>query len=121
MISELRNKFNNSFTVEKYEKFIADINVATNHALAFRVCETPLFLDNELANELVIAAEDIVEKLQHKSFYNDIESAIPNKFNIPGEEEHPYFLQIDLGITKDNNGKLTPRLIELQAFPSMYS
>jgi hypothetical protein len=46
-------------------------------------------------------------------------SAIPAGLEVPNESPHPNFLVIDFGIC-DVDGRLTPRLIELQAFPSLY-
>ena len=44
----LRTKFNSEFNEKKYVDFIADINHSTKNNLDFKVCETPLFLTNEL-------------------------------------------------------------------------
>src|SRR5690606_41688272 len=37
-----------------------------------------------------------------------------------GEDEHTTFLQMDFGITLDNQGNPMPKLIEIQGFPSVY-
>jgi hypothetical protein len=47
-------------------------------------------------------------------------SAIPAGLAVPNESSHPEFLIIDLGICAEG-GRLVPRLIELQAFPSLYA
>jgi len=39
---------------------------------------------------------------------------------VPGEEGHPVFLQVDFALVRGEDGNLTPRLIELQGFPSLY-
>ena len=39
---------------------------------------------------------------------------------VPNEDEHSKFIQFDFGICLDENGELTPKLIELQGFPSLY-
>ena len=40
---------------------------------------------------------------------------------MPNESPHPLFLQVDFAVCAGENGRLTPRLIELQGFPSLYS
>ena len=47
--------------------------------------------------------------------------AIPPKLVVPNENPHPLFVQVDFAICEGENGQLTPRLIELQGFPSLYS
>ena len=39
---------------------------------------------------------------------------------MPNETAHPNFLVVDFGVC-ESEGRLTPRLIELQAFPSLYA
>src|SRR5205814_1258630 len=41
------------------------------------------------------------------------------ELDVPCESSHPNFLVVDFGICEEN-GRLTPRLIELQAFPSLF-
>jgi hypothetical protein len=47
--------------------------------------------------------------------------AIPAEFNVPQESSHPLFIQVDFGLVRDASGTLQPKLVELQAFPSLYA
>jgi len=47
--------------------------------------------------------------------------AIPPDFNVPREAPHPMFIQVDFGLVRDAAGKLQPKLVELQGFPSLYA
>ena len=38
---------------------------------------------------------------------------------MPGEGPHPFCAVVDFGVVEDD-GRLVPRVIELQAFPSLY-
>jgi hypothetical protein len=119
MIPEIRKKFNSDFTEKRYQEFLDDLNSVLKYSTDFRVCETPLFLSHELTNELIKACDDIVEQLQQKEFLKRSEEAIPDHLKVPNDYEHPPFLQLDFAII--NNGeKFLPKLIELQAFPSLY-
>jgi hypothetical protein len=47
--------------------------------------------------------------------------SIPPEFNVPRESPHPMFIQVDFGLVRDEGGELQPKLVELQAFPSLYA
>jgi hypothetical protein len=49
------------------------------------------------------------------------ELAVPAEFKVPNEPEHPMFVQVDFGLVRDAAGELRPKLVELQAFPSLYA
>ncbi|MGA9511737.1 MAG: hypothetical protein WBV55_24150, partial [Candidatus Sulfotelmatobacter sp.] len=48
-------------------------------------------------------------------------SSIPGEYKVPNEPPHPMFVQVDFGLVRDENGELQPKLVELQAFPSLYA
>jgi len=49
------------------------------------------------------------------------EASIPEKFRVQNESPHPMFVQVDFGLVRDSAGELQPKLVELQAFPSLYA
>ena len=59
-------------------------------------------------------------QLRTPEFAVHARTAIPPGLEVPGETPHPIFLQVDFAIC-DEGGRLTPRLIELQGFPSLYA
>jgi hypothetical protein len=40
---------------------------------------------------------------------------------VPRESPRPLFIQVDFGLVLDQSGKLQPKLVELQGFPSLYA
>jgi hypothetical protein len=48
-------------------------------------------------------------------------ASIPDEFRVPNEPAHPMFVQVDFGLVRDAAGELQPKLVELQAFPSLYA
>lgn len=120
MIPSIRQQFNESFTPEKYEAMIAEIHKDFPHQLDFRVAETPLFVPKELKIKLLQACNDIIEVLLKPDFKEKTNRAIPENQNVPNEDAHPSFLAIDFAVCKDENGELSPQLIELQGFPSLF-
>ncbi len=119
MIPEIRKKFNNDFSEKIYKDFLDDLNSVLKYPTDFRVCETPLFLSRELTNEIVKACDDVIYQIRQVDFLTRSENAIPENLKVPNDFEHPPFLQLDFAITKEEQ-KFLPKLIELQAFPSLY-
>lgn len=119
MIPEIRKKFNNDFSEKVYHDFLDDLNSILKYPTGFRVCETPLFLSHELTNELIKACEEVISQIKTEEFIKRSEAAIPQHLKVPNDFDHPPFLQLDFAITKSED-KFLPKLIELQAFPSLY-
>ncbi len=115
----MRARFNADFSAAKYQALLDCVQHSTRWPADFRICETPLFLSRELAAETIGAAREIVAQTQTEEFARHAASAIPPGLTVPNEPRHPHFLVVDFGIC-EVEGRLTPRLIELQAFPSLY-
>ena len=115
----LRAKFNADFTPAKYGSLLRCVNEATKWPADFRISETPIFLTREFTDEAVFAANEIAAQTLTPEFKKHSETAIPPGLEVPNESKHPEFLIVDLGICEDN-GRLVPRLIEMQAFPSLF-
>jgi len=115
----LRAKFNADFTPEKYTALIRCVNKATKWPADFRIAESPIFLTPDFTNQVVFAANQIAAQTQTPEFAMHSASSIPAGLEVPNESPHPEFLIVDLAICDDGN-RLVPRLIELQAFPSLF-
>jgi hypothetical protein len=120
MDPELRSRFNADFTADKYETLLRCVNETEKWPADFRISETPIFLTDAFTDELTNAATTIVDRVRTPEFARHAEKAIPAGLKVPNETAHPNFLVVDFGIC-EVDGRLTPRLIELQAFPSLYA
>ncbi len=116
----MRRRFNADFTPQRYAEMLRIANETERWPVDFRVSETPIFLSDEFAAEVVGAAKEIVAATRTPEFARHAASAIPPGLEVPGEPPHPVFIQVDFAICEEN-GRLTPRLIELQGFPSLYA
>jgi hypothetical protein len=116
----LRAKFNADFTPDKYAALLRCVNQATKWPADFRISETPVFMSREFTDEAVFAANEIAAQTNTPEFRKHSESAIPSGLEVPNESKHPEFLIVDLAVCEED-GRLTPRLIEMQAFPSLYA
>jgi hypothetical protein len=121
VIPHLRARFNAQFTEEKYSGFLASLAAMVGAPIEFRPCETPVFLPADLLDELLASASEIVAQLDTPEYMKASERAIPADFNAPGEGVHPDFIQVDFAITRDRQGRLSPKLIELQGCASLYA
>src|SRR6266851_4375689 len=119
MEPELRARFNADFTPEKYAALLRCVNEATKWPADFRISETPIFLTREFTDHAVYAANEIAAQTQTPEFAMHAASAIPPGLEVPNESEHPEFLIVDLAICEEGH-RLVPRLIKLQAFPSLF-
>lgn len=120
MIPEIRRAYNRSFTPEKYEALQADLARSAGSKPGFRICETPLFLSEALSRRLQEAAHEVLSQVTSESYLRESARAVPKALDVPGEDAHPVFLQIDFALVRGEDGELLPQLIELQGFPSLY-
>ncbi len=119
MHPELRARFNAEFTDARYEELLRGANESERWPVDFRISESPIFLSPAFTTEVIAAANEIVAQLRTPEFAQHAATAVPPGLEVPGETPHPAFLQVDFAIC-EQNGRLTPRLIELQGFPSLY-
>jgi hypothetical protein len=85
----------------------------------FRLSETPIFLTREFTDEVTRAANEIVAATRTPEFVSHSAGAVPKNFEVPNESAHPNFHVVDFAICAEKD-RLVPRLIELQAFPSLF-
>ena len=121
MIQSARQAFNQAFSPERYRAFLDKINTDLPGQLDFRVAETPIFVPSLLTNKLIQACDEIISVITRDNFKALTEGSIPPGQRVPNEDAHTQFLAVDFAVCNDENGELTPQLIELQGFPSLYS
>src|SRR6478609_1839038 len=120
MDPQLRAPFNADFSPGKYDALLRCVNESVRWPADFRISETPIFLTPEFRDEAVAAAEMIQAQTRTPEFVRHAASAIPPGLEVPNESSHPEFVIVVLGICEEA-GRLVPRLIELQAFPSLFA
>jgi hypothetical protein len=121
MISDVRKKYNASFTDAKYQAFLQALYKPYNYEIEFRVAETPVFIPKALKHHVLQACREIIEVIKRPDFKELTKNAVPPHLNVPNEDAHTQCLAIDFAICQDKEtGELIPQLIELQGFPSLY-
>jgi hypothetical protein len=120
MIQSVRHDYNAAFSPERYQAFLDAIQHDLPNQLDFRVAETPVFVPKILTDKLLRACDDIVDVITRADFNALTDNAIPAGQRVPNQDEHTQFLAVDFAVCRDETGELTPQLIELQGFPSLY-
>jgi hypothetical protein len=120
MIPALRRAYNAAYTDEKYRAYQRRLAAEAGCEIPFRLAETPVFLPPEMRDAMVNATLEIFRQLSSPENLRRSLKAVPAEFDVPNCDAHPLFAQADFAIAGER-GKVVPRLIELQAFPSLYA
>src|SRR5229473_794093 len=122
MIPSFRHAFNSNFAPEKYEQWRREMTARCGMEVPFALCETPCFFPQALVERMGEDGKALIRQLVENPEYRaGSEASIPAKFRVPNESPHPMFIQVDFGLVRDSAGDLQPKLVELQAFPSLYA
>ena len=122
MITEQRRKFNHRFTEGAYGGLLDALDRQSGTHVSFRVAETPCFLQHDLVNELArTGAELTAQLLGNADYLQSSLDAIPASFRMEANTPHPHFMTADFGFVREADGRLAPKLVEMQAFPSVYA
>jgi hypothetical protein len=121
MQQELRQRFNNNFTEERYAAYLQQIEDLHPGALDFRNAETPLFIPKDFTHKMLAACEDIIDVIVKPDFLTLTQRSIPKDIQVPGETALSDFIVFDFGICENSTGELEPQLIEMQGFPTLFA
>ena len=122
MIPSFRQSYNSNFTAEKYQTFLKRLDERCGTPVKFRVCETPCFFPKSLLTSMSESGKELVRQLvENPAYQARSDESIPAAFRVPNEAPHPMFAQVDFGLIRAADGELQPKLVELQAFPSLYA
>lgn len=122
MIPELRSAFNSRFSNRAYAALLLDLDRRCCGPVQFRVAETPIFVEKTLLDTL--AAEGAVlagSLIADRNHLEAARAAIPPGFEVANETTHPNFLTADFALIRTSSGELAPKLVEIQAFPSVFA
>lgn len=127
MISQLRTQFNRRFTERRYAGLLALLEERCGTRVDYRVAETPAFIPLPILEEMARAGTEMTHGLlANPAYLAAAKQAIPAGYRVAGETAHPNFLTADFALIRNplenrsQAGELVPRLVEIQAFPSVY-
>jgi hypothetical protein len=121
MIEPYRSEFNARFTDAKYAELLRKLDERVGTHIEFRVAETPCFFPREFMERMVRAGIELTEQLLGNADYmRASQAAIPKQWCVLGQDARPHFMTVDFGLVRDAAGELQPKLVEMQAFPSIF-
>ena len=121
MVPALREEFNRKYTPEKYQRFLERLDAACGTHVGFRVSETPCFVPKALLDQMAQYGRELVSQLVgNPQYLRASDASVPAQYNVPNETPRPMFVQVDFGLVRNASGDLEAKLVELQAFPSLY-
>jgi hypothetical protein len=121
MIPALRAEFNAHYADAKYQELLRTLDAKCRTHIDFRVAETPCFFSRDLFDDMAQAGADLTHQLvDNPEYMRQATAAIPAEWRMPNESPTPLFMTVDFGLVEDGAGGYAPKLVELQAFPSIY-
>jgi len=129
VIPALRTAFNERWSDARYRDLIARLEQRTGATLNFPISETPCFFPRSLMDSLAATGIQLIDLiLNSPEAMTAADAAVPERYrpSTPlgaggsGAEESPTFAQVDFGLVRDAAGNIAPKLVELQAFASLY-
>jgi hypothetical protein len=121
VIASRRQSFNASWTEAKFRDLLRRLATRTGAPLGFPISETPCFFPRSLMTSLADAGLTLVDQiLNNPDVMNAANAVVPERYQGASAETIPTFLQVDFGLVRDASGAIQPKLVELQAFASLY-
>ncbi len=121
MLEPFRSDFNARFTEANYAELKQRLDERTRTHIQFRIAETPCFFPRELMERMVHAGVELTSQLLGNTHYmQQSNAAIPDEYCVPNQDQRPHFMTVDFGLVRDAQGELQPKLVEMQAFPSIF-
>ena len=121
MIEPYRSQFNAAFTPADYARLLAAIERNAGERVEFRVCETPCFFPASLLEEMAAAGREMTFALTQPDYLQSSDTAVPDLYRVPNDNPQPNFMTVDFGFIRNEDGTIGFKLVELQAFPSVYA
>jgi hypothetical protein len=121
MLQPYRDQFNAQYTPAGYTNLLSRLNEQTRTTIDFRIAETPCFIPRSLMNELADTGAILTHQLlDNPAYLQATEQAVPAKYRVPNDNPIPNFMTVDFGLVRNPDGSLQPKLVEMQAFPSIF-
>jgi hypothetical protein len=121
MLQPYRDQFNARFDPAGYNDLLSRLNCITRTSIEFRIAETPCFFPHMLLDKLAVTGVDLTRQLlDNPAYMQASDQTIPAQYYVPNQNLHPNFMTVDFGLVRNPDGSLSPKLVELQAFPSIF-
>lgn len=120
MDTDHRRVWNQRFSPELYELYRTRLQNEVGE-VPYRLAETPLFIPAEVRDRLFRYTREIIAQLARPELLTLARTSIPPDFDVPGQDDAPGCMTVDFALVRNEHGALDGRVVELQAFPSLYA
>ena len=120
MHSAFRRLYNQAFSPEFYEQYRNRLQAEVG-PIPYRLAESPLFIPPSTRDRIFRYTKEIIEQLAEPHRLDKARAAIPPEYNVPGQDDAPDVMTVDFAVVRGEDGELDGRVVELQAFPSLFA
>ncbi len=120
MDTQRRRIFNAAWSDALFDRYMGILTSQLGE-FPFRVAETPFLMTHGLRDWLATSSSEIVAQLSQPKNLEVLRKAVPENYHVPKMDELPNCVQVDFAITQNPDGTTEGRVVELQAFPSLYA
>jgi hypothetical protein len=120
MHTAFRRFYNQAFSPEFYEQYRNRLQAAVG-PVPYRLAESPLFIPPATRDRIFRYTQEIIEQLAEPQRLARARSAIPDEYNVPKQDAAPDVMTVDFAVVRGEDGELDGRVVELQAFPSLFA
>tara|TARA_R110002126_G_scaffold98045_42_gene228264 strand:- start:879 stop:2027 length:1149 start_codon:yes stop_codon:yes gene_type:complete len=97
----------------------AALHCHVQHCSTDAVTDYPLLLSPALVTQLQTANAEVIDQAMQPSTLASVRTMLPPAVLLGNAPARPHFFSVDFALCYNQQQQLVPRLIELQAFPSM--
>jgi hypothetical protein len=120
MHSDFRRFYNQRFSSEFYGQYLNRLQSQVGQ-VPFRLAESPLFIPPATRDRIFGYTREIIAQLAAPERIASARRAIPPEYDVPRQDEAPDVMTIDFAITRREDGELDGKVVEMQAFPSLFA
>ena len=120
MHAAFRRVYNQSFSPEFYEQYRNRLQAMVG-PVPYRLAESPLFIPPATRDRLFRYTAEIISQLAEPERLAKARAAVPPEYDVPGQDSAPGVMTVDFAVVRGEDGELDGRVVELQAFPSLFA
>jgi hypothetical protein len=120
MHADFRRFYNQRFSPEFYSQYLNRLQSQVGQ-VPFRLAESPLFIPPATRDRIFGYTREIIAQLAAPERIASARRAIPPEYDVPRQDEAPDVMTIDFAITRREDGELDGKVVEMQAFPSLFA
>ncbi|MBN1209065.1 MAG: hypothetical protein JXB05_29675 [Myxococcaceae bacterium] len=120
MHAAFRRAYNQRFSAEYYEQYRSRLQAEVG-PVPYRLAESPLFIPPATRDRIFRYTAEIISQLAEPERLARARTVVPAEFDVPRQDDAPDVMTVDFAVVRGEDGELDGRVVELQAFPSLFA